>query len=79
MKDHVNINNSSLNLDDNISKRKRIATNVYTDNNNKKDKIKTINWKNINEYIRKKAREAIKRVISKKQAQLLKKNQTKEK
>ena len=35
-KDHVNINHLSLNLDDNISKRKQIATKFYTDNDNKR-------------------------------------------
>ena len=46
-KDHVNINNLSLNLDDNISKRKRIATHFYTDNYNKKIKLKQLTGKTL--------------------------------
>ena len=59
-KDHTNINNLSLNLDDNISKRKQIATYFYTNNDNKKIKLKQLIGSTLMNISEQKAREAIK-------------------
>ena len=56
----MNVNNLSLNLDDNISKRKRIATHFYTDNYNKKIKLKQLTGSTLMNISEQKAREVIK-------------------
>ena len=50
----------NINLDDNISKRKRIATIFYTDNDNKKIKLKQLTGKVLINIPEQKAKEAIK-------------------
>ena len=59
-KDRVNINNLSLYLNDIISKGKRIATNLYTYNDNKKIKLKQLTGRTLINISEQKAREAIK-------------------
>ena len=63
----MNKNNLSLNLDDNISKRKRIATNFDIYNDDKKIKLKQLTGRTLMCISEQKAKKVIKMVISKKQ------------